>query len=255
MKNSLSLMLILMSVNISAGVQRSIVLDREVSNTDCQRNNSCSLKKFSVQISDYVVTRNKEQNFGTNAYISYETESVKHLEDYAVVQFIKGCVYNESIDKNGKRVKRRGISRKFFDSYAPFIHSDWEIDSIDKDPIYNSSTVNDSRHEYYRWNENPNSFSENNEHYLLREYPTYPKLYVSDLPSTSFRVDNEAKNTNLAFKTCIYKTAEIPRELGPTDIKFAEPLHCIEWKTSYVYNFETKKFDRDKSIEESCDDL
>ncbi len=255
MKSSLTLLLVLSSLNVSAGVQRNIVLDKEVTNKNCEANDTCTLKNFSLQVSDYVVTSNREKSYGTNAYISYETEDIKHIEDYGIVQFIKGCVYNESVDKNGKSVKRKGIARKFFGSYHKFIHPEWVIDSIDKDPIYNSSNVSDSRHDYYRWNENPNSYSDEGEHYILRDYPTHPKVYVSDLPSTSFISGDEAKNTNLVFKTCIYKTKDIPRELKPEDINFAKPIQCLEWSTSNVYNFKTKKYEKDVSVEESCGDL
>lgn len=255
MKSSISLLLVLASLNVSAGVQRKVVKNKTLVNKDCEATDSCTLKSLSLKVSDYIVTRQSEKSYGSNAYIAYETEDVKHLEDYAIVQFIKGCAYNEKLNEDGTTEVHTGVSRKFFGSYSKFIHKEWVIDSIDKDPIYNSSEVSDSRHEYYRWNENPNSYSDNGEHYVLRRYPTHPKLYVSDLPSTSFYSDSVAKNTNLIFKTCVYKTKDIPRELNPTDINFADPLLCMNWESKNVYNFKTKKYEKNRSVEETCNEL
>lgn len=255
MKTPISLIFALASLNLFAGVQSTLVLDKVITHKDCEMSDSCSLKEFNVQVSDYVVTSAGEKSYGTNAYISYETDSIDTIEDYAIVQFIRGCVYNEIENENGALEKRKGIARKFFGSYQKFIHPEWVIDSIDEDPIYNSSEVRESRHDYYRWNEDPQSYGDDNEHYVLQKYPTHPKVYVSDLPSSSFFSHDSAKNTNLEFQTCIYKTSEIPRKLEPSDVNFAEPLHCIEWKTSNVYNFKEKKYVQDRSIEESCSDL
>ncbi|MGI4993543.1 hypothetical protein ACRXCV_12975 [Halobacteriovorax sp. GFR7] len=255
MKKSLAILLILQSFNISAGVRRDIVFEHKINNSDCKKNDSCTLKNFHLQVTDYIVSRGKEKSYGTKAIISYQTDQVKHLEDYAVVQFIRGCVYNEMIDKNGKITKYSGTSRQFFGSVEKFNHPNWVIDSIDKDPIYNSSAVTSSRHDYYRWNTNPNSYGENGEDYLIRKYPTFPKVYVSDLPSTSFYSHGSAKSTNLEFNVCIYKTSDIPRETTPDDLDFAKPIHCMKWKTSNVFNFKTMKYEKNVPIEKSCSDL
>lgn len=255
MKSTLPIALFFIIFGANAGVERDIILDKTIKNTDCKKNDSCTLKEFTLQITDYIVTSQSQKSYGTKAIFAYETKDIKDIEDYAVVQFIRGCVYNEDMDENGKLHKRKGITRKFFGSYHKFIHPEWVIDSIDKDPIYNSSDVTSSRHDYYRWNENPDSYSDVGEEYLLREQPSYPKVYVSDLPSTSFYSHSSAKNTNLEFKVCIYKTKDIPLELGPKDINFAEPIQCMNWKTSNVYNFKKGIFETDVSISKSCDDL
>lgn len=255
MKSSLISILILSSLNVSAGVQRNVISNETISNTNCKSTDSCTLKNMNLKVTDYIVSSAGKKSYGTSAYISYETESVKHIEDYAIVQFIKGCAYNSKLDENGEVVKIKNVSRKFFGSYHKFIHPEWVIDSIDKDPIYNSSTDNDSRHEYYRWNEDPNSYSDENEHYVLHRYPTHPKVYVSDFPSTSTFSYDSAKNTVLEFKTCVYKTSDIPREVGPEDINFGTALQCLDWKTSSVYNFKTRKYEHDKTVGEACSDL
>ena len=142
-------------------------------------------------------------------------------------------------------------SREFFDSIIKFKHTDWVIDSVDLDPVYNSHP--DLRHASYRWNTKPGSFDKSTEKVYYNERPSTPNLYVSDLPGTAFySQDGEAKNLSLEFVTCIYKTVDIPLVATPADINFSTPIACHTWKSSFIYNHEAAKFEVKNDVDAFC---
>lgn len=217
-------------------------------NSECEINETCDLKEFKLQTYDYSVQYPDGKSFGTGAYISYKTDKVDQLEKYAVVQFIRGCSYYSDDDPNKDLVQ---IKREFFGEISPFHHPDWVIDSVDKDPIYNSLSTG-NRHRAYRWNTVPGSTNNATEAYYSEGIPSNPELYVRDLPGTAFYLNGRAKNLSLNFKVCLYKTADVPLETKQDDLSFANPIHCFDWDSSFVYNHKLKKMERSKKLNPIC---
>ena len=219
-------------------------------NINCAETNTCDLKKVRFKSEDYQILVDGGIHYGTRLFAHYLTDTVGTLENYAFVQFIKGCQYN-SYDTG--EITPKSIAREYFNELATYSHKNWVIDSIDTNPIYFSNS--EFYHFFYKWNDKQEPLIKNIESpYKLYglEKPVYPELYVTDRPGTAFYVNGGAKNISLAFKTCLYKTSDIPKEASPEDINFAEPIHCYYWYSSWIYDHEERKFNNPYSISPVC---
>ncbi|MCB0348430.1 MAG: hypothetical protein KDD37_06315 [Bdellovibrionales bacterium] len=256
-------------------------------NTNCEKNQTCDLKGAVINVQRWVADYRDRfgdgaYNFGDTMFLSYETKNIGALENYGVVQYVKGCVY-ANYYKNGEL-------QTFF-PYARHVHNetpsgptqvwlqkDWIIDSDDKDPMYNSPFPTDyadmkvpSRHGFYRWNSVENfdvnglpisRQSETEELYGFKFPPTFPKLYIVDRPGSAFAsaslIDGKpeivAKNISLDFKVCIYKTQDIPKSVDQMgeQVFIDNPLTCFDWKSREVYNWDTKKYETPEEMSGAC---
>ncbi len=220
------------------------------SNDECKISKTCDLKKVEYFVEDYKVAIDGDYSYGRRFFARYETNSVKNLEKYAFVQFIKGC------DFTMRRVGQK--METFHDIIYPrdngaieFNFKDWTIDSYDDDPVY-SSIPKKSRLYGYRWNTVPNSFSTDTEMYYGQKKPKIPQLYIVDHPGSAFYVRDTAYNISLQFKTCIYRIKDIPDKVPHDKIDFAKPINCYEWNSSFIYNDATGKFDSPAQIVSAC---
>jgi hypothetical protein len=213
------------------------------SNPDCQLTGSCDLKRFTVTKVEYEVWFSDDPinpTYGNGVIIEYETESVAALENYAVVQFKKGCVFHSS--RNGAGKVDRNISDVVpsFGETIPFCFRHWVIDSQDSDPAYNSDP-DYGRHYLLRWNK-PGSYDNRTQKFYGAQKPRRPILYMTDYPAGAFVTGTGVRNVSLEFKTCIYKASEVPAETSRDDIHFARPLACFDWQNVYVYDFAKASF-------------
>jgi hypothetical protein len=235
-----------------AGVTKDKIKETVFKNINCAATDSCDLVEFRVQSYDYHVTfADQSPSHGTSAFMSYTTKNIDDLENYALVQQIRGCIFNSVQNYSGEVIKSSNYVRDFFNESVAYKHIDWQIDSIDLDSMYNNGNAN-FRHAPYRWNTVKKSFAKDTEKIYAKERPTTPTLYVSDLPGTAFADYGEAKNISLEFKTCIYKTGKIPLVATPGDVNFSEPIACLPWKSSMIYNHESKKFESKNEIDSFC---
>lgn len=241
-----------LAANSYAGVTKDKIKETVFKNINCAATDSCDLLEFKVQSYDYHVTfADQSPSHGTSAFMSYTTKNIDDLENYAIVQQIRGCIFDSVKDYTGEVVKYSSYVRDLFDESVPYKHNDWEIDSVDKDPMYNNGNA-DFRHAPYRWNTVKNSYAKDTEKVYAKERPTSATLYVSDLPGTAFVDSGEAKNISLEFKTCIYKTGKIPLVATPGDVNFSEPIACLPWKSSMIYNHDLNKFEAKNEIDSFC---
>ena len=225
-------------------------------NTDCVKNNTCDLKRFSLTVRAIEVwfADSQDITYGTTAIAEYETSSVGELEKYVIVQFMKGCAFSFSRDADGNIKKYLGTHFKeyFGESGRNYSFADWVIDSADKDPAYKSDSKL-GRYYFYKWNKIPNSYGNQSEVLYGEAKPREPKLYVTDtsLPG-AFLLETGGNNVSLELKTCIYKTADVPQKTEPENVNFATPIRCFNWKNSYIYNFDLKKFEAKEAIDPFC---
>jgi hypothetical protein len=212
-------------------------------NPDCRSTGTCDLKRFTLTMSVYEVWFSDDPiypTYGNGAIIEYETDSVDALEKYAIVQFIKGCVFDSS--KNGEGTINRNVSDTVpsFGESIPFCFPQWVIDSHDTDPAYNSDPEY-GRFYLLRWNK-PGSYDERDQKFYGAEKPKIPVLYMTDYPSGAFVATTGVRNAALEFNTCIYKASDVPAETRRHDIHFAKPITCFEWQNVYVYDFDKGTF-------------
>ena len=212
-------------------------------NPDCRSTATCDLKRFTLTTSVYEVWFSDDPNYptyGNGVIMEYETDSVDALEKYAIVQFIKGCVFDSSKNEEGKINRNVSDTVPSFGENIPFCFPEWVIDSQDSDPAYNSDPKY-GRFYLLRWNK-PGSYDDRTQKYYGAEKPKSPVVYMADYPSGAFITGTGVRNAALEFNTCIYKASDVPAETRRHDINFAKPITCLEWQNVYVYDFDKGRF-------------
>lgn len=244
----------------------------------------CALKRFDIATFDNQFFKPAQHNRHTMLAASWETTDDECVEDYGVVQYIKGCIYNSSYDPKTKEVEKHfGYVRESRGESILFQHKTWEVDSIDADPLYASyydDTYSDS--ERFNWHKIvanplfsfdtlPESISSNTffdrKNYVVNvkakeKGETTNRLFVTDLPSGSDYRQNGAlgkdwiATSSLEFKTCLYHKKDIPSSGDPKDFNEPEenggPIHCFDWSDKTKPNYETKRLERTDESDPFC---
>ncbi len=247
----------------------------EFRNSDCKKTNSCDLKSFKLKITGDQSSRNTSygvrKNIQTYMEGSFEVDSIESMRKYAIVQYIKGCVYQKnSLDDEEATVRFDGRSRDFFGKKIPFLHKELVIDSFDDDPIYASYSEGHDRHGLYKIKKDESKsvlFDDSKYYDYLFDRPEIKKtiMHFSDMPTGSsyneIRIsagDNKGKvsktveNASMTFQTCIFKTSDVPRGLGPNDTDRSKAIKCFNWSNSHLYNSNTQKFESNNTVDKTC---
>ncbi|HWX77868.1 MAG TPA: hypothetical protein VNY32_10335 [Candidatus Acidoferrales bacterium] len=213
-------------------------------NPDCRSTDTCDLKRFTLTTSVYEIWFSDDPHYptyGNGVIMEYETNSVDTLEKYAIVQFMKGCVFDSSKNGDGKISRNVNYTIPSFGEDIPYCFPEWVIDSQDTDPVYNSDPEY-GRFYLLRWNKS-GSYDYPNHKYYGAEKPKIPVVYMADYPAGVFVRATAVRNAALEFKTCIYKASDVPTKTRRDDINFAKPLTCFEWQNVYVYDFAKGRFE------------
>ncbi|PIR70337.1 MAG: hypothetical protein COU46_02045 [Candidatus Niyogibacteria bacterium CG10_big_fil_rev_8_21_14_0_10_42_19] len=217
-------------------------------NENCVSTDSCDLKTFWVNIKKYNVWVEGD-NFGTVMMAGYIVDQISALENYGIVQFMRGCSFESVKNDNGAVVNEidRSFLRQFFENYVPNIFPKWVIDSDDKDPLYNGQEP-PVRIYHYRW-----AGDSGKEFIYGIKKPTFPELYVVKHPGIAFVKEvGRVKNMSMEFKTCVYKMKDIPLKTSSDDTGFAEPIGCFTWISSFIYNFDTREYESFLDVDSVC---
>lgn len=253
MINAFLLIVLLPTFSYAIEIEFSPEVTQTFKPTNCENNSTCDLEKFKMTTQTYKVKSGGIWRHGSRAFISFQTDKVENIRNYGVVQFIKGCVYTSKLDQNGEVIQRVSISREFYGGYELFSHPNWVIDSIDEDPLYNSYDPEIDRFGAYRWSPTPGIFTNYDEQvYLLEKDPLYPEVYVTDRPAQAYVDSGVAKNISLQFKTCLYRTDDIPLKSIPTDTQFAKPIKCFDWNSQFKYDHFLGQFSHKNEISDIC---
>ena len=215
-------------------------------NPDCHATDSCDLKRFTLSkvVNEIWFSDNPDYpTYGNGVIMEYETDSVAALENYAIVQFKKGCVFETAKTSEGKIRRIITDTVASFGEQVLFCFRQWVIDSQDSDPAYNSDPDH-GRFYFLRWNK-PGSYDNRTQKYYGAVKPQAPVVYMSDYPAGAFIAGSGIRNVALEFKTCIYKAVDVPSVTRREEIDFAKPINCFEWQNVYVYDFAKAKFQTD----------
>jgi hypothetical protein len=102
-------------------------------NPGCRTNDSCDLKRFTLTTLAHEVWFSDDPKNPTHAngvIMEYETDSVDAIEKYAIVQFVKGCVFSTT-KNHGKIDKQINYAVSSFGESIPLCFPRWVIDSQD----------------------------------------------------------------------------------------------------------------------------
>jgi hypothetical protein len=224
-------------------------------NSDCAATDSCHLKEFSVQMDRYKVhLAGGLVNFGTRMFARYQTQEIDQLEEFGLVQFIRGCQYSSRVI-NGELIGRKDILIYGPGNVViPYVFPKWVIDGSSPDPIdWGTEPMPGTRHYFYKWSEIPGS-TESKVHYFGDRKPTNPALFVRDLPGTAFLEEKlgEARNISVEFRVCLYKTADVPKSVPNGELDFATPLKCFGWNSSWIWDFEKSEMTSPEGVVPYC---
>lgn len=244
---------LLLSFCIKAQESLLTILDHKISvftNTNCHITRTCSLKTVEYIVENYKINISEGDNYGTRFFARYTTNSTTELEKYVFVQFIKGCDFSSQLVDGDVRFYYDVVYPRTYDN-VPFNFPEWTLDSYDPDPVY-STVPGRSRFYGYRWNKVRGSFATDTELLYGQKKPKYPQLYIVDHPGSAFYEQGIGHNISLQFRTCIYRTKDVPKSVSYEKTDFARPLHCFEWNSSFVFNHFTGEFESFPEISQTC---
>jgi len=254
--NTALLFLVCMVLIESGGAKRSNILRRAVftfENKNCQKTRSCSLKRVKYIVEDY-----KDGNaYRTRFFAQYETDRVSALRDYVFVQLLRGCAYATELDIKPVVPGDDEYAEEeiHLGERVAYHFRRWAIDSDWADPVYSSEKGQSSRHFLSYWNVLRGSTAPETQRSYAQGPPPFPELYIYDRPGSPVGAavkDGFAHNVSLQFRTCIYKTRDVPTKTVSGNIRFAEPISCYDWDSSFIYNRAAKKFERHAKISPAC---
>jgi hypothetical protein len=201
----------------------------------------------------------REQGFSTKLYAWYRTKDNSSLRDFVFVQFIQGCTF-ETRKINGAIAVSQPRVRTFFGKQGvSFNHRSWVIDSVDTDPAYWSDPEYLDRHAWLRWGINDDSFPHRPQDYptVAEGPPSEPRVFITDIPDGGDIRWNPwsktliATNSTFQFKTCLFRTQDVPAQASP-DTKLPQPLVCMWWDSSYVYDHDRNEMTSPTDIASAC---
>lgn len=246
----------------------------------------CSLTRFSVatydnEFIDFLGEPGRDRHRMIAAI--WETSDPSCLQEYGMVQFIRGCIYNRSRDpKTGEEEIYFGMGRDNRGRFTIFKHPKWEVDSVDLDPLYSSYDAEDAtpekRFDWHKFSRFPlllkpsdealakdqkYFFNSKNYNYVMNApRGTLSQVFVTDLPSGSSYDPNGALGreeftiSSLEFKTCLYKTSDVPLMADPAwfdqPLSAGGPIQCFDWSDKISFNHERKEFERTETLDPTC---
>lgn len=229
-----------------------------LSGQNCIPRPSCDLTEIEFRVEKYRYPPSAQSDvdlYNTEMYISYTTKDIDALEHYVFVQFIRGCVWTSGTDSRGVEENTFTVLRRHMPGgHITFRHSDWEIDSVDVDPVYFTDGNASSRHYQYQWLPRSDEWrpGREGEWYGLKK-PLFPKLFVTDAPQAAYvSASGDAVNTSLEFQTCLFYEKDVPKTLSPGSVGFARPIQCFLWDHKFVYHRAEKLMVPEKEISRVC---
>jgi hypothetical protein len=245
----------------------------------------CGLSRFAIGNYDY----EQVNPFGKIGRVrgsmmaaSVETSDPSCLKEYGVVQYIRGCMYNVRFRRSENRVVDRyfGVVREQRGKVVPFVYRGWDVDTVDADPLYHSNAENSSpaaRFDHHRYAKKPLAlaadaasvrrdgkifFDAKNSGSLAESATPLRGYFVTDLPSLADWTpnagagDEEWVNASLEFRTCVYRTKDIPNEGTPlppgTSPDAGGPITCFSWQHKQTFDPVKNSFGTHAGIDPAC---
>jgi hypothetical protein len=192
--------------------------------------------------------------FYSSLYVWYETTSPKDVEEFAFVQYVRGCIYASERHADGLITTHLNVTHQHLGTRSVFVHLDWTVDAHLADPMMSSNPRFPVRHYFMEWNKKPDQFPTEHGAFYGENPPKRPRLFAFDSPGVSAHVPSSSEdfavNHSLEYRTCLYRTRDIPT--GSDGSIIPNALGCFEWKSSYVYDHVTKKYSSPVGIMPAC---
>lgn len=190
-------------------------------------------------------------------YAWYETDSIKNIEEYAFVRYIKGCAYVSTLNPDGVIDRGLGVTRQHLGERIVFIHPEWEIDSDEVTPMYGSVKREPLLPHYFmEWGVPRGVFPDKSYSIYGEDPPVNPRLYFharNSVPAYLETIDGRTMAINHSFeqKVCLYRTKDIPATAA-RGMFIENPVDCFSWSNSFIYDHFEKKFRSQRYISGIC---
>ncbi len=228
---------------------------------DCARDDICDLKKITFRVQSYRIPATSAEDielYGTKMYLGYDTASLSDITKYAVVQFIRGCVYYSELLPTNEVINYFTIVRRHIDTPGGFIlfrHPTWAVDSNTQDPLFSSDPdISDNRHFFLKWSPGAVNGIPKGQGMLYGEkIPSFPSVYVTNSPEpATLDANGIAKNVSLQFEMCVFKTANVSREMRGNQENFGPPIKCFSWSHNFSYDHVRKTWKEFQDVSPVC---
>lgn len=229
--------------------------------SDCKASDTCDLKsvKF-VERKLKVLLPNERPIFATymtDTRFILQTTTAKEIPRYAVVQYLRGCMFESALLPDGSEVRDFTYVHKQFGAYSLVRHDDWVVDSSHADPLA-TSFEGFGRFDLFKWNKDPANLDADNATWYFDSRPTHGTVFKSELLGTTGLIEGTlnptARNSSLELETCIFKISDVPKtsDAQGTGIDKTKALWCAPWDHNFTYDFASRTVAQGRSIHPFC---
>jgi hypothetical protein len=239
----------------------------------CEQRNDCDLESIKFFIEDYEIPSDGDLTStirGTGFLAGIKTKTVDTLRKYSIVQFLRGCSWVSQESSDGSVNNYFGVVRNggHLGERTLFVHREWMVDTNDNVTAYHATGGESDTHFFLQWSNPEPTWIPDRQANLLGEIPaTVPFGFITDHPGPAvyrparqiIRDDGklidilaEAQNMSLQFKTCVYKTADVPTTTDGSMRGLGKPIVCHTWQQSFVYNHQLNKFESPPAPHAEC---
>lgn len=165
-------------------------------------------------------------------------------------------MWNSYLNDDGVLSTEFGVLRNFLGTARiQHIFPRWVVDSDDTDPAYGADSASGNRHYFLQSAKSVPTWMPDRQGKLYGEAkPTIPFLYVTDAPGPAYYSPKHktAVNMSLEFKTCVFKTADVPLRTNGVDVDLVKAIVCFQWDSKFVFDHTALVFYSPKNIDSEC---
>lgn len=241
-------------------ISKRIITMPVQSQSQCQALGTCALKgaqlierKIKVLLPDEPP---EKVTVMTDMRMILNFDSTESIEKFGVVQFIRGCMYESTLNMDGSTSYSFSAAHKNFGQYKLIKYSSDIVDAVGTDPV-SSAWDGRGRFDLYRWNKDPKSTDPENDNWYAFGKPAHGTVYLSDLVSYTGLKDQtpiSARNSSIEMNTCIFKISDLPKTSDPTGtgIDRSKAIWCANWDHRFRYDFGAGEIVPESVISPSC---
>lgn len=233
----------------------------DLSNTDCGVQSPCGLKTVrfierKYRFTDLIESRPEDEAF-TQMQVVLDFAHRTAIENFGVVQWIKGCQYESTLQQDGSVEIAYTFVHRHHGRNRLVFHPNAVIDSPISDPL-RSSYEGHGRFDLYRWNDDPDDWDESYADWYFFAPPPHSTVFLNDVIGTAGLYQRSpaptARNSSLDFLTCLFHLNDLPisTDSSGSGIDVNQAITCHRWNHSFEYDFRAQTLTSTQPVSRSC---